>query len=848
LTLILDGYQASERVSEGHVPTHNATPHHDVIFDYFAAQVFERLPIKTREFLLATAVLPQVPVTLACELTGNMNAKDILEDLYKRHLFTHRRTGEEPIFWYHALFREFLQAKSRVLIDGTRLRETRRRAARLLEARQDFDDAFQLFHYTRDWSAARRLIERHAETLLGQGRGSVLRDWMLALPNGIVEDAPWLRYWLGMSLIVIEQKEARSQLERAFGQFAAQSDHVGQALSAAGVVDSYFFEWSDFKPMRRWVDTLEPLLERSRFSISATIERRIFSSLLIGMLYVAPGHRLLPYVVDRVTEMLDEDMDVNTKVSIAHSLLSYGNIACDIERAKIAIARAEPLLGHPDLTPFNRVWWYLRKGYYCSVIGAYQEGLDALDSATRIGEEHGLLGLRRTILLINSYQISECAMVGDMPNARKWHERMLAVADPELPMDQWHVTQSRAHLECTNENYDAVAEYSRKSTEEAAVVGMPYIEILGVEHEVASLAIVGETQRLEQQLSRLRRMIIGTCFEFLECEARLIESYVQLVHGSFERGRKLLKEALVFARENQFFYTQMARYSTVTGYLFAEALREGVEVGYVTDVIRRLQIRPPIEAPESWPWPIRIRTLGSFEVFRDSEKLEFSGRAPRKVLALLREIVAGGGEPVASSELVDALWADEEGDAARKSLDVSLVRLRKLLGGTDTVVVRDEHVSLNPDICCVDAWTFNRLGELAEHNDGDPERLGARALQLYRGSFLPGEDKSRQIVVGRLKLRDKLVRLVSALGRLYEDEQAFEKAVDCYRHGIEADELAEEFYQGVMRCHAVMGRPAEGMAAYRRLRQTLSVVLGVRPSESSEQLKQLLGNAGSRQQ
>ena len=845
---MLNRYSDVDRQSQPIAEKRSVPPDHGSTFGYFAAQVFERLPKDTRKFLLATSILPQVPISVARELTGNPDAGRILEDLYKRHLFTHRRAGAEPIYWYHALFREFLQAKSVALIEKTEFRETQRRAARLLEARQDVDNAFLLFHDTRDWSAAQRLIERHAETLLGHGRGNVLRDWILALPDGIVEDAPWLLYWLGMSLLAVEQKQARGQLERAFGQFAAQSDHIGQALSAAGVVDSYFFEWSDFKPMRRWVDTLEPLLERARFSISATIERRIFSSLLIGMLYVAPGHRLLPYVVNRVTEMLDEDMDVNTKVSIAHSLLSYGNIACDIECAKIAIARAEPLLSHPDLTPFNRVWWYLRKGYYCSVIGKYQEGIDALNRATKISEEHGLLGLRRTLLLINSYQISGCAMVGDMRNARRWHEHMLAMAAPERPMDQWHVTQSRVHLECANGNYDAVAEYSRKATEEAAGAGMPYIEMLGVEHEVAGLAIIGEVQRLEQQLSRLRRMIVGTCFEFIECQARLIESYVELVHGNFERGCKLLKEAVVFAREKQFVYTLMARYSMVTSYLFAEALREGVEVAYVTDVIRRLQIRPPVEAPESWPWPIRIYTLGRLEVGRDGEKLELSGSAPRKVLALLKEIVAGGGEPVSASQLMDALWPDEEGDAARKSLDVSLVRLRKLLGSTDTVVVRDEHVGLNPEICWVDAWTFSRLGELAEYNHGDPKRLGARALELYRGSFLPGEEESKQIVVGRLKLRDKLARLISALGGLYEDEQAFDKALDCYRHGIEADELAEEFYQGVMRCHAAMGRPAEGMAAYRRLRQTLSVVLGVQPSESSEQLKQLLGNAGSQQQ
>jgi DNA-binding SARP family transcriptional activator len=374
---------------------------------------------------------------------------------------------------------------------------------------------------------------------------------------------------------------------------------------------------------------------------------------------------------------------------------------------------------------------------------------------------------------------------------------------------------------------------------------MPYIEILGVEHEAASLAIIGEVRLFDEALTRLRHMIAGTCFIFLECQARFLETYVALAHGSPERGRELLREAIAFAREQQFHYTQMARYSIVTGYLFAAALREGVETSYVTDIIRRLQIRPPLDAPDSWPWPVRIYTLGRFEVVLDGEKLEFTSRAPRKVLALLKEIVAGGGEPVSTTQLIDALWPDEEGDAARKSLDVSLVRLRKLLGNTDTVVVRDEHVRLNPDICWVDAWTLNRLGELAEHKDDDPQRLGMRALELYRGSFLSGEDESSQIVVARLKLRDKLARLISALGQQLEDDQELETALDCYRRGIEADELAEEFYQGVMRCHAAMGRPAEGIAAYRRLRQTLSVVLGVQPSESSEQLMQLLGRAGS---
>jgi hypothetical protein len=254
---------------------------------------------------------------------------------------------------------------------------------------------------------------------------------------------------------------------------------------------------------------------------------------------------------------------------------------------------------------------------------------------------------------------------------------------------------------------------------------------------------LGELQCLEAALSKLLRLATGTCFAFLECHARLLTAYAALVHGDAERGRGLLRDALAFAREHHFHYPNMARYSIVTGEIFAEALREGVETQYANEVIRRLRIRPPVDAPESWPWPIRIHCLGRFEILREEQKLEFTGRAPRKVLALLREIVAGGGEPVSSNQLVDVLWPDEDGDAGRKALDVSLVRLRKLLGGTDAVIVRDEQVCLNSEWCWVDAWAFNRLGEIVERGEEPLQRLGPRALDLYRGNFLPGVDGTR---------------------------------------------------------------------------------------------------------
>ena len=452
LTLMLEGYRKSNGVSPG-MPTERET-----IFAYFAAQIFEHLPVATRHFLVATAVLPQVPVSLARELTGNPQSSEILEDLYKRHLFTHRRPGPEPIYWYHALFRSFLQGKAGSVLGSDARHEIERRAARLLDARGSHDEAFQIFHEVQDWPAAQRLIERHAEVLLAKGRGQTLRDWILALPQATLESAPWSRFWLGTSLVPLNQKEARSHLERAFGQFAADGDPMAQALAAAGVIESYFFEWSDFHPMRRWMDTLEPLLGRLNFAGNFHSERKIYASLLLGILYAAPGHRLLKRTVSRVTEMLDEDMDVNSKASTAMILLSYANLACDLARAKRAVVCIDPLLEHPDLTPINRLWCHTRLGYYHQAVGQYQKGLDALDRATSISEAHGLQGLRRTFLLIANYQIPCYCMLGDVRSAHKCLTRMLELADPARPMDMSHLPT----LRCTCRSRRGTTGWSRK--------------------------------------------------------------------------------------------------------------------------------------------------------------------------------------------------------------------------------------------------------------------------------------------------------------------------------------------------------------------------------------------------
>jgi two-component SAPR family response regulator len=117
-----------------------------------------------------------------------------------------------------------------------------------------------------------------------------------------------------------------------------------------------------------------------------------------------------------------------------------------------------------------------------------------------------------------------------------------------------------------------------------------------------------------------------------------------------------------------------------------------------------------------------------------------------------------------------------------------------------------------------------------------------RAINLYRGSFLLDDEDAPWAFSTREKLRMRYLELVSSAARRFEQEGRHEEALDLYHRGIEADELAETFHQGLMRCHHKVGRTPEALEAYRRMRELLTRVHGIQPSPATEELYRKLSS------
>ena len=91
------------------------------------------------------ALLPSVTPADAEAISGNPEAPLVLDYVFRRHLFTdRRRVGDQPVYQFHALFREFLLAQGKRRLPPEERQAALDRAAGQLVARGDFDAAAAL--------------------------------------------------------------------------------------------------------------------------------------------------------------------------------------------------------------------------------------------------------------------------------------------------------------------------------------------------------------------------------------------------------------------------------------------------------------------------------------------------------------------------------------------------------------------------------------------------------------------------------------------------------------------------------------------------------------------------------
>ena len=832
LTLILERHRRSGELGE----IVEADSKEDV-FAYFAAQFFDQTSPREQMTLMQIALLPSVATPFAIAVSGDPEAGVLLERLYRRQLFTHRRGGDNPRYQFHGLFREFLLRRFRQTDSEAQRRRFLSHAATLATRHGLTENAFELLCEAEDWQSAGRLVLSHAEDFLRHGRGRTIARWIHGLPAEVVESEPWLRYWLGVATMPDDPTFARSALSESFSGFVAAGNEVGQVLSASAFVETYFGNFSGYAELKQWTGRLGRLLDDHEGDLSKDTLLHAYSSFLLAALCGDPCNPHIVRCAYRLKDLLLEDLEPNLRLKGGACLLTYCTATFDLGLGLDVETALHRVASENRVSPFRLAWWLIRLGSYQFQIGEDDRAFQSFQQAGRIIEEHRFAASDSLRLAWLTWL---CAAMGKFTEAAQTAEA-LSVA---LKVGR---SQGLANLRyaqfvvCGHAGRDPedCLEHQVASVRHADEAGLTWIRVC---HRIALAFALTETGRVDEarfHIGEMRRLMNETCFWRYEAPAQLLEAYLDLRCGKLGSGRERLTRAMRVSREVGYSFEHRTVPRLVAD-LFAYALEADIEVDFVQSQIRKFKMRPPRDGVRNWPYPLAVRTLGSFELIQNGRVLSFPRKTPRKPLALLKAIVAFGGRLVPEKRIVDVLWPEEEGDAARESYRVALHRLRKILGDPDMLTIENGRVSLDCEKCWVDLHAFERAVGATIDCLRSPAPESDPVLCLYRGPFLPENEESPWAVSARERLRSKFVAYVARQGKRLEASGRHDLAAEYYRRGIEADELAEEFYQGLMRCHLQAGGVSDAMSVYRRLRQTLSVTLGIHPSPASQKLFQSL--------
>ena len=811
----------------------------DAIFQYFAGEIFNAARLDNQRTLMLTAISPSITEDEATALTGSEEAPRLLEYLYRHHLFTDRRRGTQVTYQYHALFREFLLEECRRRLPASERRAATARAGNLLAARGLPSEALALFRDAGDFDAMRALIHAHALEWARQGRGQALSDWIEALPPAAREGDPWLTYWSGRAWIFVEPQRGRPAVERAFAAFRDHGDVRGQTLALSALVNSYFVEWATFVPLDRWIPELKRLLRGdASLALDPASELRTRSALLIALLLRKPDDADAAPCAQRLDALLDGEHDLNVRVMAASILLNYINWNTEGNLAPGLVARIEPILRSPEVTPLVRLWWASHFSHWHFIAGRYAEATVVMTEARAVAERYGL---EHHLFDIDHQEAAALINKGDHAEAKQRLDAMERRLSPSQRMLWPYYLHLRSILDQRLGERKASLDAAERALAMVRELDIPSIQM---PHFLARLAWAraalgdrqGASAALDEAMERaapVDRKMFEERRDLLGVEADLNAGDLLRAANGLARvlGERRARNDIVFLPSRPDFAARLANF----------ALERGIETAYVRMLIARHRLVAPGDACAQWPFRLRVRVLGGFELARDGEPMRFTGKTQQRPLDVLKLVVAHGGSDVDAESVMAALWPDADGAAAKSSFDSAMFRLRKLLDVDNAMEVGSGKVSLNRALAWTDVGALEAA--LRDASDAPPALAARRLLDAYPGPLL-GTEESPWLVKPRDALRARFVRALTDVGQKLEQAKDWTGAIDAYRRALEADNLAESIYRGLMRALAASGDRAEALNAFRRCRELLSIVLGVKPSAETERLyREIAGRA-----
>ncbi len=807
-----------------------------MLFDYFSQEIFRNLDLSTQTLLLKCALLPEMPIAVVEQVTDSEETSHLLATLSAKNYFTTRHdNGDVAVYRFHPLFRTFLRAQAEKILTHEALAALQKKAALALAHSGYTEDAVTLLHACAEWPTLTHIILTHAEQLARQGRLQTLVSWIQRLPEPVIEESPWLLFWLGSCQLTFDPMVARATLQRAYALFDAADDATGLYLSWAGVATVYLFAWFDSQEALVWIAAFEDLRRRHPDFPSPAIEARATVGLVSLLRLYRLDHSQLLDWINRCRTLLNT-IDDHTSRLLAASELTW----CYSWLGKIAhgglLLRELAHLATDDTAPLVRLNWLtstaMNAWHRADAVGC----ADTVAQALHLADESDSHAMDLYICLFGVYG---ALTVGNAAAAQALQPRITdTTLNPRnLDVSSFHHVLTLVNLHLGNfHDAEQHARQALAASEEFRIVFLRFIAHLCLAGVLLELGKLNQAAEHFEHAARWSQGINSAAMTHL---CQLGNALLAFKRGHPAEALAHLGGAIENAKIVGGHYTPFYYRETLSG-LYVLGLDARLDVDYLQNQIRLQRLVPPSSerAPENWSWPVKIYTLGRFAIAKDGVALTLHAKSSRKPVALLKTLIAHGGRDVHQDKFIAALWQDA--DDGHHAFETTVYRLRKLLGA-EVVLFKDGHLSLDARHCWVDCWAFARLltrvtEAIEAADDLAVAQHAQQLLDLYQGPFLDRDRDSPVAIAHSERLRSHLLRTLEKLAHYWTTRENHPNALECYLRALEVEPRAEPIYQRLIQHYHAQGRYPEAIAVYQRCRLALHSLLGVTPSPSTHAL------------
>lgn len=829
------------------------------IFDYFANDIFIKLPAETQSFLMKTAWLENFSAELCNHVLDISNSEQIIEQLIRKNIFIELTGGElQKIYNYHTLFRGFLISKNKEIIGKDENTKLLRTIYKYYKQSGNWQASVNYALACGDYNEALPVIKENSDEMFNEARYEILWKWLSALPENYFSSNPYLLFYKGKLLIIFKAdiNEAYRCLTECEKLAAEDEDLLTECVHET--VNTLMLQGKAEESLNRLNNLLgrikQPVNRAKILSVTGNVNYRI-----------GPGkYNEIISTSNECLELCDK-FGLNSVRTDVYNLL--GTVYQDRGEFSKALFYYEYVV--KNVTNIFRKFITLTNIVLLNASsGNFSKAKEFLDEAQKLFKQY-------TSLLFERYLLRTAALfrfeAGDYEECIRIYEKLndIEIKHSVKQFVFWYYL-------IMGEAYSFLGNHGR--TEKLYEFAVEYMD-KNDEYEKIELELHKVLLKKKKEPDRKTEKALLDILKYYE-DNNYVYSKVQLMlhiadyyykSGMYESAANYIKQTLNSSAQNQYKSFLEQNYFEYR-YLFDFAITNKIQPSFISDIHVSLlekvnftwlsdECRKRLARETEKLYDIKMKCFGGLELSVRSEPVPESKWIRKKSKLILVYLLLNKSSGFTKDKIMDLFFQELSADSAENVFHQAITNIRnavKPAGMNIEAEKRKKKESFVPSYInyenkllrlnkeyyyLIDADEFDKhykKAKSSEANEDFIETSAKAAIELYTGEFLTGYYEP-WIEDLRESYSNKYADMCSILVKQYKQKnEPFEITVYAGKL-IDADKLNEDAYVEYIEASVKMGNVNQARNKFSSMLKIFDEELGEKPSKSAlEKIQKIL--------